>query len=248
VRHLDHIVTRQGGAPLHLQNISFTLHHGEVLGLAGLMGAGRTELVRVLFGADPAGRGEILIDGKSVRLRTPLEAIHHGIGLVPEDRKQEALLLDLTVRENVTLAGLARLSRLGFVSRSRERAEVQRFIQALHIRTPGAEQTVVNLSGGNQQKVILARWLSLSPRVLILDEPTRGIDVGAKAEIHALIGELAAAGTGVLVISSELPEVLNLADRILVMWHGRISGEFTRAEATQETIMACATGEGKGAA
>jgi len=152
------------------------------------------------------------------------------------------------VRENMTLPGLVHLSRRGFVSRVRERAQVRHFVDALRIKTTGSEQLVVDLSGGNQQKVILARWLALHPRVLILDEPTRGVDVGAKAEIHALIGELAAAGTGVLVISSELPEVLNLADRILVMSHGRLTGEFTRAEATQEKIMASATGEESGAA
>jgi inositol transport system ATP-binding protein len=202
----------------------------------------------VLFGADPASRGEILIDGRPAQIRTPTDAIRHGIGLVPEDRKQQALVLDLTVRENVTLPGLPRLSRWGFVSRRRERAEVRRFTAALRIKATSSEQTVVNLSGGNQQKVILARWLALTPRVLILDEPTRGIDVGAKAEIHALIGDLANAGAGVLVISSELPEVLNLADRILVMWHGRITGEFTRAEATPEAIMARATGEESGVA
>ena len=248
VRRLDHVVGRPGGAPLRLQNISFTLHHGEVLGLAGLVGAGRTELARVLFGADPASQGEILIDGRTVDVRSPAAAIRHGIGLVPEDRKQQALILDLSVRENMTLPGLVRLSRRGFVSRVRERAQVRHFVDALRIKTTGSEQLVVDLSGGNQQKVILARWLALHPRVLILDEPTRGVDVGAKAEIHALIGELATAGTGVLVISSELPEVLNLADRILVMSHGRLTGEFTRAEATQEKIMASATGEESGAA
>lgn len=248
IRHVDHIVSRQGGAPLHLRDISFTLHRGEVLGLAGLVGAGRTELARVLFGLDPPARGAILIDGRPVQARTPGEAIKHGIGFVPEDRKQQALVLELTVRENMTLPGLAQFSRGGFISRVQERAQVRRFMHALQIKTTGSEQIIEDLSGGNQQKVILARWLALNPRILILDEPTRGIDVGAKAEIHALIGELAAAGAGVVVISSELPEVLNLADRILVMWQGRITGAYTRVEATPEKIMASATGGESGAA
>jgi ABC-type sugar transport system ATPase subunit len=225
-----------------LEDVNLTVRSGEIVGLAGLVGSGRTEVVRAVFGADPFDRGEILIDGKPVQVRSPQDAIRHGIGLVPEDRKTQALVLDLTVRENITLASLGSLVRSGFVRLRRERERAQEFVRALRIRTPGLEQEVVNLSGGNQQKVVIAKWLALKPRVLILDEPTRGIDIGAKAEVHHLMSELAAQGVAILMISSELPEILGMSDRILVMRQGRIAGELPRAEATQERIMALATG------
>jgi ABC-type sugar transport system ATPase subunit len=225
-----------------LKDVSFQLRAGEIVGMAGLVGSGRTELARVIFGADQPTSGQIVIDGERVVVHGPLDAISRGIGLVPEDRKRQALVLPLTVRENISLAMLRKISRFGFVDRTREREIAHRFVDAFNIRTPGLEQQVMNLSGGNQQKVVLSRWLALEPRVLLVDEPTRGVDVGAKAEIHRLIAELAATGVAVLVISSELPEILAISDRILVMHEGRLAGELPRAGATQESIMALATG------
>ncbi len=232
VRHV-----RRNGA---LDDISFVLRHREILGLAGLVGAGRTELVRVLFGADALDGGEILIDGRPVHIRSPRDAIRLGLGFVTEDRKLQGLVLGMSVRENQTLASLARISRLGFVDTRREQAMAARLVDQLGIRTPTLEQEVNNLSGGNQQKVVIAKWLATQPRILILDEPTRGIDVGAKAEVHGLMTRLARDGVSILLISSELPEILGMSDRILVMRQGRLTGEFTRAEASQEAIMACA--------
>jgi ribose transport system ATP-binding protein len=232
VRHL----TRAGV----FDDVSFVLRRGEILGLAGLVGAGRTELARALFGADPVDAGEILLDGKAVRINDPRDAIRLGLGFVTEDRKLHGLVSGMTVRENATLASLLELSRLGFVDFARERRLAADYVQRLDIRTPGLEQEVANLSGGNQQKVVIAKWLATRPRVLILDEPTRGIDVGAKAEVHALMSQLAGAGLAILMISSELPEILGMSDRILVVRQGRISGQFVRDEATQEKILACA--------
>jgi ribose transport system ATP-binding protein len=199
-------------------------------------------LARSIFGADRIDNGSIKVNGKVASIKHPLDAIELGIGLVPEDRKQQALVLGLPVRENISLANLGKISRGGFVRRGAERSIAQRFIEALQIRTPGMEQKVVNLSGGNQQKVVLAKWLALSPKILIVDEPTRGIDVGAKAEVHLLLSRLARQGVGILMISSELPEILGMSDRILVMREGRIAGELSRAEANQEAIMSLATG------
>ena len=225
-----------------ISDITFSLHAGEIVGLAGLVGSGRTELARSIFGADRIDRGTITVNGKVANLKHPLDAIEVGIGLVPEDRKQQALVLGLPVRENISLANLDAVTSAGFVRRSTERSIAQRFIDALQIRTPGMEQKVVNLSGGNQQKVVLAKWLALNPKVLIVDEPTRGIDVGAKAEVHQLLSKLAHQGVAILMISSELPEILGMSDRILVMREGRIAGELSRAEASQEAIMSLATG------
>lgn len=225
-----------------LDNISFLVRRGEIVGLAGLVGAGRTELARTIFGADPYDSGEIFLEGKPVQIRSPREAIQQGIGLVPEDRKQVGLILSMVVRENITLAGLRQLLNLGFVHRKKEREVASRFIEDLMIRTPSLEQEVKNLSGGNQQKVVLAKWLFTKARVMIFDEPTRGIDVGSKAEIHHLMNRLAQQGTAILMISSELPEILGMSDRILVMHQGRIVGELSREEATQEKIMHLATG------
>lgn len=225
-----------------LEDIDLDLRAGEILGVAGLVGSGRTELARAIFGADPIDGGEILLDGTPVRIGGPKDAIRLGIALVPEDRKLQALVLPLSVRENISLPNLSRMSRFGFVRRQDERRLVDRFIEALRIRTPSQTQRVVNLSGGNQQKVVLAKWLAREPRVLIVDEPTRGIDIGAKAEVHTLLRELADSGVAVMMISSELPEVLRMSDRIVVMRQGRITGELSRSEATQERVMELATG------
>lgn len=225
-----------------LDNISFELHEGEILGLAGLVGAGRTELARAIFGADRRDSGRIYVDGKQVDIRSPREAISCGMGFVPEDRKEQALFLALAVRENISLPSLPRLVRYGFVRLNEERDLVGNFVQALRIRTPSLEQLILNLSGGNQQKVVIAKWLALAPKILIMDEPTRGIDVGAKAEVHALMNQLANQGVGIIMISSELPEILGMSDRILVMREGRVAGELSRKEATPEKVMALATG------
>jgi ABC-type sugar transport system ATPase subunit len=226
-----------------LHDVDLEVRAGEIVGLAGLVGAGRTELVRCLFGADRIDRGEILLDGKPVTIRTPGDAVDLGIALVPEDRKLQALVLGMGVRENLSLPVLDRLGSPFFPSRGRERALAGEYIQSLSIRTPHMEQRVAALSGGNQQKVVIARWLATKPKVLILDEPTRGIDVGAKAEVHALIARLAEAGVAILMVSSELPEILGMSHRVLVMRGGRIVADLPRAEATEEGIMAAAMGQ-----
>ena len=221
-----------------LVDISFSVARGEIVALAGLVGAGRTELARCIFGADPISRGRVTVAGGTVDLRSPEGAIRAGIGLVPEDRKQQALFLALAVRLNLSIAALGRLtSRLGFVDERAEAVLVEDYRQRLNIKmaSPGVE--VGNLSGGNQQKVVLARWLALQPRVLIVDEPTRGIDVAAKAEVHQLLFELASAGLAILAISSELSEVLTLSDRILTMREGRLTGDVRIEEATEERLM-----------
>jgi ABC-type sugar transport system ATPase subunit len=221
-----------------LHDVSLTVRKGEIVGLAGLVGAGRTELARAVFGADPIQHGRVLVEGKEVRVRSPKDAIRAGIGLVPEDRKLQALFLSLAIRTNLSVAAMGRLAGpLGIVRRRDEESLVERFRQKLGIRMAGPEQEVGNLSGGNQQKVVLARWLALQPRILIVDEPTRGIDVAAKAEVHALLYELAAAGIAILAISSELPEILTISDRIVAMREGRITGELARAEASEERLM-----------
>jgi ribose transport system ATP-binding protein len=230
----------EDGRELH--GIDLRLHHGEILGIAGLVGAGRTALAETLFGVRPATAGTILLEGQPVRLSSPADAISHGMGLVPEDRKQQGLFLAMAVRENTVISTLDQLTRFGLINFGAADRLAGTLVEQLDIRTPSLSQRVANLSGGNQQKVIIARWLSLKPRVLILDEPTRGIDVGAKAEIHALMGDLAQQGVGVLMISSELPEVLGVSDRILVMHEGRVTGEFTREQANQDDIMRAATG------
>jgi ribose transport system ATP-binding protein len=227
-----------------LKDASFELHRGEIVGLSGLVGAGRTNLARALFGADRLEGGQILIDGKPVTLRSPHDAIRRGIGLVPEDRKSQGLFFGQSVRSNVAVTLMEKLSRFGFLFYKKIEQWVRQVIQRLQIRTPNLAQIVRNLSGGNQQKVVISRWLALNPRILILDEPTRGVDVGAKAEIHALMSELASQGMAILMISSELPEILGVSDRILVMREGRIVAEFNRQEATQDKIMQAATGQG----
>lgn len=225
-----------------LHNINFSLRAGEIVGLTGLVGAGRTELARVIFGADLPDSGKIFLQGQAVHWRSPREAINAGIGLLSEDRKSEGLVLNMLVRENTTLANLGRLVKKGFLDIRAEKAITQEYVKELAIKTPSTEQVVRNLSGGTQQKVVLSKWLFTKSKVLIFDEPTRGIDVGAKAEIYHLIWKLVAEGIGILLISSELPEVLKMCDRILVMHDGEISGELRREEADQEKIMALAMG------
>jgi len=222
------------------RGISFHVNAGEVVGFAGLVGAGRTELAKVIFGDLPKNSGQVLIDGHAVTIRRPDDAIAKGIGFAPEDRKREGLVLIRSVLENASLAILRRLSRFHFIRSGLERTVVSGFVERLRVRTPSLEQEVGKLSGGNQQKVVLARWLAVKPKVLILDEPTRGIDVGAKAEIYRLIDELANEGLGIMFISSELPEVLRLSDRIYVMQNGRITGELAGASATEEAVLGLA--------
>jgi ribose transport system ATP-binding protein len=229
-------------SPGRFSGVSLHIRSGEIVGLSGLVGSGRTEIARAIFGADRIGSGEILYLGKELIGHGPHEAIRGGIGLLTEDRKSHGLLANLSVRENITMANLARITRAGFVSRRDEDAAVPPLIEGLRIKTPSAEQNVSNLSGGNQQKTILARWLFTECRLLIFDEPTRGIDVGAKAEIYQLIADLAAAGKSILVISSELPEILGLSHRIYVMREGKIAAEFSGVEATQEALLAAAMG------
>ncbi len=226
-----------------LQDVSFSLRRGEILGLAGLVGSGRTEVARVLFGADPLDGGEIKLAGQVIHPHSPQEAIRLGIGLVTEDRKVQSLFLGQSVRSNASVLLFEKLTRLGFILYGRVDAWMRGAISQLTIRTPNLGQKVRNLSGGNQQKVVIARWLSINPQVLILDEPTRGIDVASKAEIHTLISELATKGIAILMISSELPEILGISDRILVMREGRLMAELNRAEATQDRIMQAATGQ-----
>ncbi|HOT49469.1 MAG TPA: sugar ABC transporter ATP-binding protein, partial [Candidatus Hydrogenedentes bacterium] len=229
-------------------NVSFSLRAGEIVGLTGLVGAGRTEVARAIFGADTPDAGTLTLDGKPVTVASPQDAIRQGIGLLTEDRKGQGLVLGMTVRENTTLANLKSLVRILFVDRRRERAITEQYVKELQIKTPSIEQSAQNLSGGNQQKVVLAKWLFTESKILIFDEPTRGIDVGAKVEIYKLMNDLARRGACILMISSELPEVLGMCDRILVMHEGRLAGELSRAEATQERIMQLATGAALSAA
>jgi ABC-type sugar transport system ATPase subunit len=226
-----------------VRNVSFEVRRGEVVGLTGLVGAGRTETARLIFGADRPEAGTIELDGRVLDIRSPRDAIRAGIGLLTEDRKAQGLVLNQSVRENFALPNLGRLSSLGFVRSGAERQALARHVEGLHIRLAGPEQPARNLSGGNQQKVVLAKWLERNCEVLLFDEPTRGIDVGAKVEIYRLINDLAAAGKAILLISSELPEVLGMSDRILVMHEGRLTGEIRDVgQATQEQILRLAVG------
>lgn len=225
-----------------VHGVSFRLRAGEILGLAGLVGAGRTALTRILFGLDPADSGDIRIAGKPARIRTPRDAIRHGLALVPEDRRRHGVILDLPISANVMLASHARHFPGGWLRRALESRLTRDFIQRLGIRAAGPHALAGTLSGGNQQKVSLARWLATKPRVLLLDEPTQGVDVGAKSEIHALIRSLAAEGLAVLMVSSDLPEILGMSDRIAVMRHGTITTEFD-GKCTAAKIMAAALGK-----
>ncbi len=234
VRHL-----RRGNV---IKDVSFQLREGEILGFAGLMGAGRTEVMRAIFGADPIDSGEIYIRGQRVHVKSPQDAVHRGIGYLPEDRKRYGLTLGMDVESNLVLAALQKfLGWLGWMKREATRDTAGRFVDKLAIKTPGLQQQVKNLSGGNQQKVVVGKWLVADTGILVFDEPTRGIDVGAKSEIYRLLNDLARQGKSIIMISSELPEILRMSHRIVVMCEGRITGELTAAEATQEKIMRYAT-------
>ncbi len=225
-----------------VEHIDLTVRAGEIVGLSGLIGAGRTELARLICGVDKVTQGEVVINGRIVQIKSPMQAVKLGIGWIPEDRKLHGLILEMDVKDNTTLAILQRISNMfGAIKNSEAKKVTRDYIAALSIATPGLGQRVQNLSGGNQQKVVLAKWLSTNPQLLIMDEPTRGIDIGAKAEVHALMSRLAQRGIGILMISSEMPEIIGMSDRVIVMCQGRITGEFTRGNFSQEAIMTCAT-------
>jgi ABC-type sugar transport system ATPase subunit len=224
-------------SPGKFEDLSFTLHAGEVLGFAGLVGAGRSEMAQALFGLDGAVTGKVYVRGRPFTLSGPRDAMRAGLGLVPEDRKRQGLVLSMSALANTTLPILGGLSRWSFIRRKSERGLVGTYFERLRVRAASVDVVTAGLSGGNQQKLVLAKWLAAKCQVLMLDEPTRGVDVGAKAEIHALIDELASRGAGVILISSELPEVLNLCTRIIVLRQGKIGGELPRAAATQDALM-----------
>jgi len=229
-----------------LHDINLELRKGEIVGLAGLVGSGRTELAKAIFGVIRPDKGAIYLNGRKIKIKSPRDAIDNGIGLVTEDRKREGLILGLSVKKNTTLPSLDRLTRMGLVPEKREREMVKKIVQELDIRTPSIDRQVEYLSGGNQQKVSLAKWLITESDVIIFDEPTRGIDVGAKFEIYNLVLNLAGRGKAILMISSELPEILGLSDRILVMREGKMVGELLPQDATEEKIISLATGLDKG--
>jgi ribose transport system ATP-binding protein len=236
------LAVRDLRAASNVNGVSFEVRGGEIVGLAGLVGAGRTEIVRAIAGADIATGGEVAIDGQRVSVRSPHAAIEAGIALITEDRKAQGLVLGMTVRENTTLAHLAAYSKGPFIDRAAEVEITNHEIAELRVRTPSSEQAVKNLSGGNQQKVVLAKWLIGDAHVFLFDEPTRGVDVGAKAEIYALMLQLLARGAAIVMVSSELPEVLGLSHRVLVVRHGTIVAEFARADATPAAVIAAAAG------
>lgn len=226
-----------------VQNVSFELRKGEILGFSGLMGAGRTETARALFGADPKESGDIYINGQKVTINNPQDAVKHGIGYLSEDRKRYGIVVQKTVAENTTMADLDEFTNGIFINKKKENEVAQKYVESLATKTPSVDQLVVNLSGGNQQKVVIAKWLTRNCDILIFDEPTRGIDVGAKNEIYKLMNRLAAEGKAIIMISSEMTEILRMSDRIVIMCEGKITGELDISEATQENIMNLATRE-----
>jgi ABC-type sugar transport system ATPase subunit len=232
-------LTRTG----EFRDVSFAVRAGEILGFAGLVGAGRTEIARVLFGIDQPTAGQIRLDGRPIHYANPSAALRAGIAYVPEDRHQDGLVLDFSIADNVTLPILSRLFPRLFIRHATEQTIAEGYAERLRIRTTGVEQLVQALSGGNQQKVVIAKWLATRPRVLILDEPTRGVDIGAKVEVHRIISDLAATGLAIILISSDLPEVLAMSDRILVLHEGRVTSEIARQDATEELVMFAATGQ-----
>lgn len=226
-----------------VKDVSFELHRGEILGFSGLMGAGRTETARALFGADPIESGDIYINGEKVEIKSPQDAVKHGIGYLSEDRKRYGIVVQKTVAENTTMASLNDYIKGIFINKGKEEAVAKKYVEALSTKTPGVDQLVVNLSGGNQQKVVIAKWLTCDSDILIFDEPTRGIDVGAKNEIYKLMNKLAKDGKAIIMISSEMTEILRMSDRIVVMCEGIKTGELDISEATQENVMSLATRE-----
>ena len=224
------------------EDISFSIKAGEIIGFSGLMGAGRTEMMRAIFGLDAKDSGEVLIGGKQIRIDVPSQAVAQGIGFVTEDRKIEGLILDFSVRENISLPSLMSFAPKGIINNTNEKEFVDLLIKRLTVKAENREISVGSLSGGNQQKVVIAKWIGLGTQILILDEPTRGVDVGAKREIYQLMNELTERGVAIIMVSSELPEILGMSDRIIVVHEGKISGELTKKEATQEKIMTLATG------
>jgi ribose transport system ATP-binding protein len=243
----DEIVkVEQLSAPGKYSDISFSLRRGEVLGLTGLLGSGAKELVRALFGLEAPIFGRIEVEGKAARFANPAQAARHDVALVPEDRRGHGIALDLSVKENISLSSLKRFTRFGFLNRKHEQREVDTLIKRLEVKTGSRDALLRTLSGGNQQKVAIAKWLSRQSEVYLLDEPTVGVDIGSKVEIYTLIGELAARGAGVIVLSSDLPELLGITDRILVLFRGRVVREFISAETTADELLAESTGSSKG--
>ncbi len=224
------------------KDVSFDVHKGEILGVAGLMGAGRTEIMEAVFGSRKKSEGQVLLNGEPLEIKHPQDAIQAGIGFITEDRKDEGLVLDLSIRENIALTNLKAISRNGWISSSKENQLIDHLIDKLQVRTTGREQEVRSLSGGNQQKVVVAKWLGIQPKVLILDEPTRGVDIGAKKEIYHIMNELTEQGVAIIMVSSELPEVLGISDRIMVIHEGKVANTLHSKEADQEKIMQAATG------
>ena len=224
-----------------VRDVSFELHRGEILGFSGLMGAGRTETARAIFGADPKESGDIYINGGKVTINSPQDAVKCGIGYLSEDRKRYGIVVQKSVAENTTLATLDQFVKGIFINKRKENQVAQEYVDSLATKTPDVDQLVVNLSGGNQQKVVIAKWLARNCDILIFDEPTRGIDVGAKNEIYKLMNKLAAEGKAIIMISSEMTEILRMSDRIIIMCEGQITGELDISEATQENIMSMAT-------
>jgi ABC-type sugar transport system ATPase subunit len=233
-------------SPGKFSDISFCLRAGEVLGFAGLVGAGRTEVAEAIFGLGAIPAGKVFVNGKQVQIGDPANAVRLGLGLVPEDRKRHGLVLSMSCKANLTLPILERLAKLNWVLRGKEEGVVQKYFNRLQVKARSMDALAASLSGGNQQKVVLAKWLAAECKILMMDEPTRGVDVGAKAEIHGLIDKLACEGVGVLLISSELPEVINLSTRIIVLRNGRIAGELPREKANQESVMRMMAGIGAG--
>ncbi|MGX1266173.1 ribose transport system ATP-binding protein [Rossellomorea marisflavi] len=224
------------------ENVSFQVREGEIVGVSGLMGAGRTEIMRTIFGLDGKYEGDILVTGKNVTVKNPNQAVELGLGFITEDRKEEGLILDFSIKDNIVLPSLFSFTKNGMIKDKQEEEFVELLIKRLTIKTESAMTSAKNLSGGNQQKVVIAKWIGIGPKVLILDEPTRGVDVGAKREIYQLMNELTDRGVAIIMVSSELPEVLGMSDRVIVIHEGRVSGEVTGKEATQEKIMTLATG------